>query len=235
MTHTNEYDQPIGEPLPDWAGAIAPERTTLSGRFASLVPLNAAKHAVPLYEAYATAPDGRDWTYLPVGPFSDFADYRAWLEQAEVSEDPLHFTVIEPANDRPVGTLSLLRHDPSQGAIEVGWVIFSPVMQRRPISTEAQFLLMRHIFEDLGYRRYEWKCDSLNAPSVRAAGRLGFTFEGTFRQATVVKGRNRDTSWFSITDREWPRVRRAFEAWLDPANFDAQGEQRHPLRTGDRD
>lgn len=226
----NEFGQPVGESLPDWGGAEPPARVTLEGRFARLVPLEAAEHADELFAAFATANDGRDWTYLPEGPFSTLDEFRAWLDRAEASEDPLHYTVLDTSNGAAVGTLSLLRHDPANGAIEVGWVVFSPLMQRTPIATEAQFLLMRYVFDDLGYRRYEWKCDSLNAPSVRAAKRLGFTFEGTFRQAAVVKGRNRDTAWFAMTDADWPRVKQAMEAWLDPANFGEDGAQREPLR-----
>ncbi|MHA7279778.1 GNAT family N-acetyltransferase [Arthrobacter sp. MDT2-2] len=150
---------------------------------------------------------------------------------AAKSRDPRHYAVIDSATGRALGTLSLMRHDPANGVIEVGPVVFSHALQRTPISREAQFLLMRHVFDDLGYRRYEWKCDSLNEPSLKAAERLGFTYEGTFRHAVVHKGRNRDTTWFALTDHDWPPVRDAFQKWLDPANFDADGRQRVPLRT----
>lgn len=230
-TETNAYDQPVGIALPSWSGATPPSPITLEGRTCRLEPVSVDRHAKDLFAAYDTAPDGRDWTYLPTGPYEAFADYRAWLNEAESSRDPLHFAVIDAATDRAVGTMSLLRHDPANGAIEVGWVIFSPLMQRKPISTEAQFLLMRHVFDDLGYRRYEWKCDNANEPSRRAAARLGFTFEGVFRQAMVIKGRNRDTAWFALIDGDWPRVKREFERWLDPANFDADGVQLTPLHS----
>jgi RimJ/RimL family protein N-acetyltransferase len=145
------------------------------------------------------------------------------------SEDPLHFAVVDLASGRAVGTLALMRIDAANGVVEVGHVMFSPHLQRTPLSTEAQYLLMRHVFDELGYRRYEWKCDSLNAPSRRTAQRLGFTFEGVFRQAIVTKGRNRDTAWFAVIDGDWPALRAAFEAWLAPDNFDADGHQRQGL------
>ena len=155
--------------------------------------------------------------------------YRDWATAAAQSTDPRHYAVIDHATGLALGTLSLMRHDPAHGVIEVGNVVFSRALQRTPISTEAQYLAMRYVFDDLGYRRYEWKCDSLNAPSQRAAARLGFSYEGIFRQAVVYKGRNRDTAWFGLVDRDWPGVRDAFERWLDPANFDAEGNQRQAL------
>lgn len=139
--------------------------------------------------------------------------------------------MVDNATGKALDTLSLVRHDPANGVIEVGYIVFSRTLQRTPMSTEAQYLLMRHTFDDLGYRRHEWKCDSLNVPSRRAAERLGFTYEGTFYQAAVVKGRNRDTAWYALIDKEWPRVRAAFETWLDPANFTVEGHQIEPLRT----
>lgn len=222
---TNEYGQPIGEALPDWRPARLPDAQRLEGRYCVLERLDPDRHAEDLYAAHSSAPDGRDWTYMPVGPFDSVEDHHAWVIDAAAQTDPRHYAVVDTRTGRALGTLSLMRHDPENGAIEVGYVAFSPLLQRTPASTEAQYLLMRHAFDDLGYRRYEWKCNSLNEPSLRAAARLGFTFEGTFRQAQVVKGRNRDTSWFSLLDREWPRVRSAFEAWLDPSNFTAAGEQ----------
>lgn len=220
---TNELGQPVGDPLPEWPGARSPEPATLEGRYCRLEPLSAAAHVDGLFEAYASAPDDGDWTYLPVGPFRTRDAYLEWAEAAERSADPLHFAVVSLASGAPLGTLSLMRHTPAHGVIEVGFVVFSRLLARTRESTEAQYLLMRHAFDDLGYRRYEWKCDSLNAPSRATAERLGFAYEGLFRQAVVVKGRNRDTAWFSILDGEWPRVRNAFEAWLDPANFEPVG------------
>jgi len=175
------------------------------------------------------APDGRDWTYMMAGPFAEEAEYLAHLASLIESADPKHYTVIDRSSSRPVGTLALMRIDPASGVIEVGHVAFSPLLQRQRAATEAQFLMMSYVFDTLGYRRYEWKCDALNAPSRRAAERLGFRFEGVFRQAMVYKGRSRDTAWYAVIDRDWPLLRAAFRAWLDPANFDAEGRQRHGL------
>ncbi|MBK0418939.1 GNAT family N-acetyltransferase [Leucobacter sp. CSA1] len=227
----NEFGQPIGAPVPDWERRSLPEATVITGRLVDLERLDPDRHAEDLFAAFAAAPDGRDWTYMPVGPFPSLDSYREWAIAAAGSRDPRHYAVVERASGRALGTFSLLRHDPANGAIEVGWVAFSPALQRTPASTEAQFLLMRYVFDRLGYRRYEWKCDSLNEPSRRAAERLGFAYEGTFRQAVVTKGRNRDTAWFALVDRDWPRVREGLERWLDPANFDEQGRQLRPLRT----
>ncbi len=231
MTTRNEYGQPVGDLVPGWTPMQRPEAQRLEGRHCTLERLDADRHADELFAAYSSASDGRDWTYMPVGPFDSFADYRAWAEDAAASTDPLHFAVIAAGSGGAVGTLSLMRHDPANGVIEVGYVAFSPLLQRTPASTEAQYLLMRHVFDDLGYRRYEWKCDALNEPSRRAAARLGFTYEGTFRQAVVTKGRNRDTAWFSLLDGEWPHMRGAFEAWLDPSNFTPEGHQLSALQT----
>lgn len=226
---TSPAGQPIGEALPTWTTRPLPEVERLDGRWCSLERLDAERHARDLYAAYAASPDS-DWTYLPVGPFETFDSYAAFVRSQAQATDPRHYAVIDAATGRAVVTLALMRHDPANGAIEVGWVVFSRAMQRTPISTEAHFLLMWYVFEQLEYRRYEWKCDSLNAPSRTAAERLGFIFEGTFRQASVYKGRTRDTSWFSIIDGEWPSNRAAFEAWLAPENFDADGMQRSALR-----
>ena len=229
----NEYDQPVGEPVPHWSPRPLPAEITLKGGYCRLEPLDAHRHAAELYAAVSSGADHRDWTYMFAGPFEDQQDYRRYVEEAAAGRDPRHYAVIDQgqgaACGTAVGTLSLMRQDPAHGVVEVGNVMFSPVMKRRPISTEAQFLAMRYVFEDLGYRRYEWKCDSLNAPSRTTAERLGFTFEGIFRQAVVYKGRNRDTAWYSVTDAEWPTVKRGFEAWLSPDNFDGQGLQRRPL------
>lgn len=190
-----------------------------------------ARHADDLWAAYAAAPDASDWTYLPVGPFESPAEHRRWMHAQAQTDDPRHYAVVDASSRRAVGTLALMRQDLANGALEVGWVTFSRAMQRTALSTEAHFLLMRHVFDELGYRRYEWKCDSLNTPSRRAAERLGFTFEGTFRQSTIYKGRTRDTAWFSVLDRDWPRIKAGFETWLARENFDADGNQRAALRT----
>ncbi|AHV92402.1 GNAT family N-acetyltransferase [Bordetella holmesii] len=230
MALLNSFDQPVGETLPGWTARPRPPRTPLEGRFCRLEPLDAERHAADLFAAYSAAPDGRDWTYLAVGPFVTQQAYRTYCEQAAQSDDPMHFAVIDRASGRAVGTLAFMRIDVANGVIEVGSVTFSGALRRTPISTEAQFLFMRRAFDELGYRRYEWKCDSLNAPSRQTAARLGFQFEGIFRQAVVYKGRTRDTAWFSITDAQWPARRAAFEQWLAPENFDAQGRQRARLQ-----
>lgn len=223
--NTNLYGQPIGDPLPDWVVRSNPSSLTLRGEFCRLEPINPERHTGELYAAYRTAPDDRDWTYLSVGPFPDEDSYGRHLESIARSPDPRHYAVVSPPLGRAVGTLSLMRADNNNGSIEVGWVTFSPLLKQTPASTEAHFLLMKYVFDDLQYRRYEWKCDSLNAPSRKAAERLGFTFEGIFRQAVVYKGRSRDTAWFSITDKEWPSIKAAFLAWLSAGNFDADGKQ----------
>jgi RimJ/RimL family protein N-acetyltransferase len=187
-----------------------------------------ARHAGDLHEANSLDREGRMWTYLLSGPFASFDDYRAWLETKRDSEDPLYFVFVDAARGRAVGLGSYLRIDPAHGTVEVGHLQFSPLMQRTAVATEAMYLMMKTAF-DLGYRRYEWKCDSLNAGSRRAAERLGFRFEGIFRQAIVYKGRSRDTAWYSVVDKEWPALDAAFRAWLDPANFDPAGRQRRAL------
>lgn len=225
----NEFGQPVGEAVPDWAPVPPPDVDTLAGTYCTLERLDVDRHHDDLYTAYSAAPDARDWTYLPVGPFPTAQSYREWAVAAAESRDPRHYAVIDNTTGRALGTLALMRHDLASGVIEVGFVMFSRALQRTPVSTEAQFLLMRYVF-GLGYRRYEWKCDSLNEPSRRTAERLGFTYEGTFRQAVVYKGRNRDTAWFAMTDSDWPSAQASFDTWLDPANFDSDGCQRQPLR-----
>ncbi len=227
-TNVNPYQQPIGPALPGWTPRARPQRTVVEGTGCRLEPLDAQRHEASLYQAFAHAPDGRDWTYMTVGPFEDRSAFHTFAEGAAGSSDPLFFAVIDKRAGRAVGALSLMRIDAANGVIEVGNVMFSPLLKQKPISTEAQYILMKHVFEDLRYRRYEWKCDSLNEPSRRTATRLGFQFEGIFRQALVYKGRSRDTAWYSVVDSEWPRLRDAFEGWLAPGNFDAHGKQ---LRT----
>lgn len=228
---TNEYGQPVGDPVTGWTSVATPDAARLEGRYCTLERLDVDRHADDLHAAYVAAPDDRDWTYLPVGPFPTLASYRDWASGAAETNDPRHYAVVDKTTGRALGTLALMRQDPANGVIEVGFVIFSRALQRTVASSEAQYLLMRYVFDDLGYRRYEWKCDSLNGPSRRAAERLGFTYEGTFRQNVVYKGRNRDTAWFSLTDGEWPHVRAAFEKWLAPGNFDGDGNQLSALRT----
>jgi RimJ/RimL family protein N-acetyltransferase len=226
----NQYDQPVGRPVAGWTERPRPSRRTLVGRHCRLEPVDPPRHAADLFAAYMEAPDARDWTYL----FSErpetaplFAEYLARLAK---SEDPLHYTIVDTATAKAAGTAALMRIDPAHGVIEVGSIAYSPRLKRTRAGTEAMYLLMRLVFDDLGYRRYEWKCDSLNGPSRAAALRYGFTFEGTFRDAIVYKGRNRDTAWYSIVAEEWPRIRSAFEAWIDPENFDGHGRQKRALQ-----
>jgi len=199
------------------------------GRYCRLEPVSVPRHEQQLFEAYSQAPDGRDWTYLFADRPDTPADFHAYLARLEASTDPLHFTIIDEQTARAAGTAALMRIEPIHGVIEVGSITFSPLLKKTRAATESMFLMMRRAFDELGYRRYEWKCDSFNAPSRAAALRYGFTFEGIFRQAIVYKGRSRDTAWYSITDAEWPRVRAAFEAWLDPVNFSVDGRQKRRL------
>lgn len=225
----NSFQQPIGAPAPEWTARPRPERVTLHGRYCRLEPLDAARHAADLYRAHAQAPDQRGWTYMLMGPFDDLEGYRAYAQQAAQCNDPLHYAVIDLTSGQALGTLALMRIDAANGAIEMGTVMFSPALQRTPASTEAQYLLMRYAFDTLGYRRYEWKCDSLNAPSRQAALRLGFQFEGIFRQSGFYKGRSRDTAWFAIVRSDWPALRQALEQWLSPDNLPSDGTQRQSL------
>ena len=227
--HVNHLGQPIGFPLPGWSARLRPPRTAMEGHYCTVEPIDPARDAADLYAAYALDKEGRNWTYLPYGPFPRFEDYRTWLMQACLGDDPLVHTIIEHRSGHAVGVAGLMRIDPTAGVIEVGGINYAPSLQRTPAATEAMYLLMRRVFDELGYRRYEWKCDALNAPSRAAAERLGFRYEGMFRQATVTKMRNRDTCWFSILDSEWPALKMAFEHWLAPDNFDAAGQQRQSL------
>jgi RimJ/RimL family protein N-acetyltransferase len=220
----NALGQPIGAPLPNWQPPPRPPRTAMAGRFCRVEPLDPDRHVADLYAANSLDQDGRNWTYLPIGPFPTSDAYREWLDEASSAVDRLFHAIVDLSTGKAVGVASYLRIDPAAGSIEVGHINYSPLLQRKPAATEAMYLMMRRAFE-LGYRRYEWKCDSLNAPSRAAAQRFGFSYEGLFRQAIVYKGRTRDTAWYAIIDGEWPALRAAFERWLDPANFDAQGNQ----------
>ncbi|MEW6321691.1 MAG: GNAT family protein [Acidobacteriota bacterium] len=226
MPRLNALGQPIGDDVPGWSPPPRPAREPMAGRYCRLEPLDPARHAGDLWEANADDVEGRNWTYLLHGPYASPADYDAWVRRAAAGADPLFFAVVVAG--RAAGVAAYLRIAPEAGSMEVGHINFSPRLQRTPAATEAMYLMMRHAFE-LGYRRYEWKCDALNAPSRAAARRLGLSYEGTFRQAIVYKGRNRDSAWYAAIDAEWPALRAAFERWLDPANFDEQGRQRVSL------
>jgi RimJ/RimL family protein N-acetyltransferase len=225
----NDFGQPIGPDLPGWTPRPQPTRTPMVGRQVRLEPLETKRHARDLFEADRNSEDAADWTYLPNEPMYELADYEAWCAGASTTSDPLFFAIIDLKSGRAVGRAAFMRIDATNGVMEVGHIKFSPLLQRSALATEAMFLMMRRAFDELGYRRYEWKCDDLNEPSKRAARRLGFIFEGLFRNAVVVKGRSRDTAWFSIIDSEWPKLRAAFEHWLAPENFSADGAQKESL------
>ncbi len=228
MNAFNIYQQPIGAALPDWQPRPFPERVVLEGDYCRLEPLQPG-HSAALFQAHQRAGDNRSWTWLLREPEQNEAAFGAWVASVCDLRDQLHFAVIDKPTGLPVGNLSLMRIDEKNGVVEVGSVHFSPPLSRTPASTEAQWLLMRYVFDTLGYRRYEWKCNSLNEPSRQAALRLGFQFEGRFRQALVSKGHNRDTDWFSIIDSEWPAVDSALQRWLAADNFSADGKQRYSL------
>jgi len=225
---SNDLSQPVGAPLPDWTTRPQPYEQAMSGRYCRVEPITPA-HAEQLFAANSDDVEGRNWTYLFSEPPADLEDYRSWVRKMSVSKDPLMHAIVSLDSGTAVGVASFMRIEPGHGVIEVGNINFSPRLQRTRASTEAMFLMMKRAFDELGYRRYEWKCDSLNAPSRAAALRYGFQFEGIFRQAVVYKQRSRDTAWFSITDGEWPAIRSAFEHWLAADNFDAAGRQRQSL------
>jgi RimJ/RimL family protein N-acetyltransferase len=213
--------------LANWTPRPRPERRAHEGRYVRLEPLDPARHGDALFEAGPT--DAALLRYLPERPFADRASFQPWLDKAGASEDPLFFAVTDKASGRAEGRLSLMRIDPAHGVIETGHLLFGRRLGQTRGATEAIYLLARHVFDELGYRRFEWKCNDRNEPSKRAATRFGFVFEGVFRQHMVVKGENRDTAWYAMLDSEWPARRRAFERWLDPANFDESGRQRLSL------
>lgn len=221
----NEFGQPIGFPVEGWTARPRPPRTPMIGRTCRVEPLDLDRHAADLHEANGDDPEGRNWTYLGSHPFRDFGEYRDWLAKMDASGDPMFHAIVDAHSGKAVGVAAYLRIDPANGVIEVGHINYSPRLQRKVAATEAMFLMMRRVFDELAYRRYEWKCDALNEPSRLAAARLGFTFEGVFRQALVYKGRNRDSAWFSMLDSEWPERKAEFERWLSPANFDGEGRQ----------
>jgi len=213
----------------DPSPAPRPQPRVLTGRVVTLRPFDLPAQAEELYQA-THGPERDDlWRYMNEGPFPSLAAFEASFEKKQRSTDPLFFAIVENATGLPIGQASYLRIEPAHRVIEVGNIVFTPALQRSCGATEAMYLMARHVFEDLGYRRYEWKCNALNQPSRRAALRLGFVFEGIFRQHTIVKGRNRDTAWFSMLDREWPQLRASFEQWLAPSNFDPAGRQKLSL------
>jgi len=224
----SEVAGPIG-PRVDGPPARRPSRTTLPGRTVTLTPLDSQAHGKALYEGIQGEAGEWLWQYLFEGPFADRAAFDLHLRRIAASEDPLFLAILDNATGSAVGYASYMRIEPVHRVIEVGSILYTPRLQQTTLATEAMYLMARHVFEDLGYRRYEWKCNALNAPSRRAALRFGFTFEGVFRQHMIVKGRNRDTAWFSMLNSEWPARKANFERWLDPSNFGADGRQKVAL------
>ena len=213
----------------DTTPAKLPERITIPGRYVTLVPLNAAAHGDALWDAVKGEQNDSLWLYLFDGPYRERAEFDASLKSKELSSDPFFYSILDNATGKAVGIASLMRIDPKNRVIEVGSILYSPLLQRTRGATEAMYLMMRYAFETLGNRRYEWKCNALNEPSRAAALRLGFTFEGVFRQHMIAKGLNRDTAWYSVIDSEWPNVKQAFETWLAPDNFTTDGVQKKKL------
>src|SRR5688572_10771983 len=218
----------LGEIVKDLSPVMRPRRDTLEGRVVLVQPLDPLVHGDALYQGTHSDHSEELWRYLPEGPFPDRPTFDVYLKHASVSADPLFFAIVDKPSGLAAGMAAYLRIDPIHKVIEVGHILFTPKLQRTVAATEAMFLMAKHVF-DLGYRRYVWKCNSLNAPSLSAARRLGFTFEGVFRQHMIVKARNRDTAWFSMLDSEWPARKASFEAWLAPDNFDANGQQKTRL------
>ncbi len=225
---SSEVAMPIGPRL-DTAPARRPARTTLEGRLVTLAPLDPRAHGDSLYEGTRGESGDRLWRYLFEGPFSDRTAFDIHLQRIAASEDPLFFAIVDSASGKALGYAAYMRIEPDHRVIEVGSILYTARLQQTPQATEAMYLMARHVFEDLGYRRYEWKCNALNAPSRRAALRFGFSFEGIFRQHMIVKGRNRDTAWFAMLDSEWPVRKANFERWLDPENFAEDGQQKVAL------
>ena len=225
----NEFGQPIGQALPGWKAPPFPPHVPLAGRYCRVEPIDAGRHAPDLWEAQSDDVRNERWTYSYSGPYADFAAYREWCQEAQASRDPQFYAIVDAATGRAVGSCSYLRIEPKHGVVEVGNIYFSPRLARTRAATESMYLLMANVFS-LGFRRYEWKCDSCNLPSRAAATRFGFTYEGMFRQAIVNKGRNRDTTWFAVIDADWNGgLREAYLRWLDPANFAVDGRQKTRL------
>lgn len=226
---TNYLKLPVGKSLPQWKEKSPPPKTNMQGSYCFLEPLTLDAHSIFLFEAFCKDKKNINWTYLPYGPFENHKDFKKWLLDYCLGEDPLFFVVIK--DGLPVGMESYLRIKPAVGVIEIGHIHFSPTLQKTRASVEAVYLMMKRVFDEMGYRRFEWKCDSLNKRSCEAAKKFGFQFEGVFRQLTIYKGRNRDTAWFSIIDKDWERIKQNFEKWLDEKNFDESGKPIVSLRS----
>ena len=228
--HKDDFGKPVGQPIDNWSGCEFPPRSNMVGNYVIVSPLDISRDAQQLFDANSKATDGSRFTYLPTNAFDDFAAYKAWLDGMTANADPILHAIIDKATNRAVGVAAFMRIDAANGVVEVGNINYAPALSKTIGGTEAMYLMMKRAFDELGYRRYEWKCDDQNAPSRAAAARYGFTYEGTFRNHMIYKGRNRDTAWFSITVEEWPALRTAFEAWMSPDNFDENGAQRTRLQ-----
>ena len=221
----NQLGQPIGDALPDYQPGDLPNLERIEGQYVIIECLSKDKHGEDLYEVYGPDSPADMWTYLFQTPAPNQEEWSQKLDQMLAAQDRFHYAIVDKESEKALGTFALMRIDRNNRVIEVGAVTYSPKLKSTRLATEAQYLLARYVFEELGYRRYEWKCDALNQPSRRAAERLGFTYEGRFRQALVYKGRNRDTDWLSMIDKDWPAVKSRLEKWLSPDNFDENGQQ----------
>lgn len=227
--HLNEFGQVIGETMINWKGSTFPCRSSVVGKYCKIVPLHLEHHLEDLFEAFQNDLDSSLWTYMSFGPFKGFGEFKEFLTEKSKSKDPLFYVIENIEDNKVLGLLSMMRIKPEMGVLEIGNITFSRRIQKTVMATEAMFLMMKLVFEDWGYRRYEWKCDALNEPSRVAAIRLGFQFEGIFRQGMIYKNRTRDTAWFSIIDSEWINLKNSFELWLSPENFDENGIQKKSL------
>jgi len=229
-TNHNSLGQEIGSPLSTWNTCPKPAKKTMAGAYCRLEGLDATRHGDDLWQAYTADTEDRIWTYLPYGPFATQAQFEQWLTGHSATEDPLFYAIIDTFSGKAVGIATYLRIQPEVGVIEVGHINYSPALQQTTAATEAMYLMMKNVFT-LGYRRYEWKCDNLNLGSQKAAKRLGFSYDGLFKQATIYKGRNRDTAWFSVLDADWPSINSEYQRWLAADNFTTDGTQLSPLST----
>ena len=227
---TNELGMPVGYPLDNWQPCQRPPHSDMRGEHCVMVPLDPDRHASELHASNLLDKENRIWVYMPYGPFDTEDEYRDWMKATCLGDDPQFYAVIDSQTGQAAGVASFLRIVPGLGVIEVGHINLAPPLQRTIAATEVMFLMMSRVFDELGYRRFEWKCDSLNEKSCNAAIRLGFSYEGTFRKAALYKGRNRDTAWYSMTDSEWPAVRAGFTKWLAPDNFGSDGRQKARLQ-----
>ncbi len=225
MLEKNKFSQIIGKPLNSWQQAKKPPATSMSGKYCILEALNPSQHGAGLFKSLCLASEEQSWTYLPYGPFSKIDEFQSHLQELISVSDNLIYAILDSRNNLPIGISGYLKINPMHGTIEVGHLNFSKLLRKTSAATEAMYLMMQRAFEELGYRRYEWKCNTLNQASIASAKRLGFKFEGIFRQHYVIKGHGRDTAWFSIIDSEWPEIKSKLQKWLDPSNFDHNNQQ----------